>query len=132
MPMLTMLRMRLPVWPFHAPERTRSANSAMRPSTACTSGTTLRPSTSITASRGRAQRRVQHGAVLGDVDLVAAKHGVALGAEPALLGELAPAAPWSRRDAVLRIVEDDAGAFRGEALGALRVVGEQRAQTARP
>ena len=44
----------------------------------------------------RAQRRVQHGAVLGDVDLVAAEHRVALGAKPALLGELAPAAPSSR------------------------------------
>ena len=52
MPILTMLRMRLPVCPFQTPVRTRVAESAMRASTACTSGTTLRPSTSITASAG--------------------------------------------------------------------------------
>ena len=52
MPMLTTLRMRLPVWPFHAPLRTRSANSAILSSTAWTAGTTFSPSTTIEASRG--------------------------------------------------------------------------------
>ena len=52
MPMFTTARMRSPVAPVQAPERTRSANPDMRSSTACTSGTTLWPSTSITASRG--------------------------------------------------------------------------------
>ncbi len=52
MPMLTTFRMRLPVWPVHSPERTRSANAAILSSTSCTPGTTFSPSTSITASRG--------------------------------------------------------------------------------
>jgi hypothetical protein len=52
MPMLITLRMRLPVWPFHVPLRTRSENAAIRSSTACTSGTTFLPSTTIDASRG--------------------------------------------------------------------------------
>ncbi len=52
MPTLTMFRIRLPVWPVHSPERTRSAKTAILSSTACTSGTTFSPSTSITASRG--------------------------------------------------------------------------------
>ena len=47
MPMLTTLRMRLPVCPFQAPLRTRSAKSAMRSSTAWTCGTTFSPSTTI-------------------------------------------------------------------------------------
>jgi hypothetical protein len=52
MPMLTTLRMRLPVWPSQAPDRTRSAKSAMRSRTSWTSGTTSVPSTSTTAARG--------------------------------------------------------------------------------
>ena len=52
MPMLTTLRMRLPVWPIHSPDRTRPAKSAILSRTACTAGTTFSPSTSITASRG--------------------------------------------------------------------------------
>ncbi len=52
MPTLTTFLMRLPVWPVQAPERTRSAKSAILSSTACTAGTTFSPSTSITASRG--------------------------------------------------------------------------------
>ena len=52
MPMLTMLRMRLPLWPSQAPLRTRAAKSAMRSSTSCTPGTTLTPSTRMSAPRG--------------------------------------------------------------------------------
>jgi hypothetical protein len=52
MPMLTTLRMRLPVWPVHLPERTCSAKSAILSSTACTLGTTFSPATSTTASSG--------------------------------------------------------------------------------
>ena len=52
MPMLTTLRMRLPVWPFHAPLRTRFEKSAMASRTAWTSGTTSLPSTTIDVPRG--------------------------------------------------------------------------------
>ena len=45
----------------------------------------------------RAQRDVQHGAVFGDVDLVAAEHRVDALAQPALLGQLAAAGSASRR-----------------------------------
>ena len=40
MPMLTTLRMRLPVCPVHWPLRTRLAKSVIRLSTSCTSRTT--------------------------------------------------------------------------------------------
>ena len=46
-------------------------------STSCTSATTSWPSTSSGASGGQPQRGVQHGAVLGDVDVLAAEHRVA-------------------------------------------------------
>ena len=68
-PMLTTLRMRLPVWPFHSPLRTRSANLAILSSTAWTSGTTFLPVHQDRRAVRRAQRDVQHGAVLSDVDL---------------------------------------------------------------
>ena len=47
MPTLTTLRIRLPVWPFHSPLRTRSQKPAILSSTAWTSGTTFSPSTTI-------------------------------------------------------------------------------------
>ena len=50
--MLMTLRMRRPVWPFHAPLRTRSANAAILSSTAWTCGTTFSPSTTIDVPRG--------------------------------------------------------------------------------
>ena len=52
MPMLTTFLMRRPVWPVHAPPRTSLANAVMWSRTACTSGTTFRPSTMTEAPRG--------------------------------------------------------------------------------
>ena len=52
MPMLMTLRMRLPVWPFHSPLRTRLEKSAILSSTAWTWGTTFSPSTMMDAPRG--------------------------------------------------------------------------------
>ena len=52
MPTLTMLRIGLPVWPFHSPERTWSANAAIWSSTSCTSATTSTPSTTSEDSFG--------------------------------------------------------------------------------
>ena len=57
MPILTTLRMRLPVWPVHAPLRTRSEKAAILSSTACTSGTTFTPSTTIDSSAAPAGQR---------------------------------------------------------------------------
>ena len=109
MPMLTTLRMRLPVWPFQSPLRTRSAKSPILSSTAWTSGTTFSPSTTIDAPARRAQRDVQHRAVLGDVDLLAGEHRVDL--SRAGSNSSASFEQQLQRlvgDAVLRIVEVDA------------------------
>ena len=50
--MFTTLRIGLPVWPFHSPERMRSENASIRSSTSCTSATTSTPSTMSERSRG--------------------------------------------------------------------------------
>ena len=52
MPILMTFRMRLPVWPFHVPLRTRSEKSVILSSTAWTCGTTFWPSTMIDAPNG--------------------------------------------------------------------------------
>ncbi len=52
MPMFTTVRIRRPVNPVQLPSRTRSLNSPMRSSTACTSGTTLCPPVVTTAPFG--------------------------------------------------------------------------------
>ena len=128
MPMLTTLRMRLPVCPFHAPLRTRFEKSAIRSSTAWTSGHDVLAVHDDRRAARRAQRDVQHGAVLGHVDLVAAEHGVDALAQAALLGESTEQRQRLVGDAVLRVVEVEAGGFRRQALAAGRVVGEERAQ----
>ena len=88
MPMLTTLRIGLPVWPFHAPERTRSANARMRPQHPVHLGHDVLAVDDQRRRLGHAQRHVQHRAVLGDVDAVAAEHGVDALAQPALVGQL--------------------------------------------
>ena len=52
MPTLTTFAIGLPVWPFHSPDLTRLAKSAIRPSTSCTCATTSAPSTTRCWSAG--------------------------------------------------------------------------------
>ena len=124
MPMLMTLRIRLPVWPFQAPLRTRSAKAAIRSSTAWTSGTTSSPSTRIDAPSRRAQRHVQHGALLGDVDLLAAEHRVDALAQPDSSASSQQQLQRLVGDAVLRVVEIDAGGL--DASAARRAPGRPR------
>ena len=98
MPMLTTLRMRLPVYPFHwPPSGPGPQNAAILSSTAWTSGTTSSPSTRICFAPRSAQGDVQHGPILGDVDLLAAEHGLDALPQAALSGELDQAGGASRR-----------------------------------
>ena len=59
----------------------------------------------IDAPFGRPQRHVQDGSVLGDVDLLAAKHGVDSVSQPAFFRELQEQLQGFVGDAVLRVVE---------------------------
>ena len=128
MPMLTTLRMRLPVWPFQSPLRTRLANAVILSSTACTSGTTLRPSTTIDAPRGARSATCS-----------TARFSVTLILSPRNIASMRARSPdssascSSRRerlvgDAVLRVVEEDAGGLGRQPLAARGVVGEELAQ----
>ena len=128
MPMLTTLRMRLPVWPFQAPLRTRFAEVAHL----VEHGVDLRNDVlAIHVDRtrpGRTQRHVQHSPVLGDVDALSAEHGVDALAQAGLLGEVDQQLERLIRDAILRVVEVDARGLEREPLTAVRVVGKQLSQ----
>ena len=76
----------------------------------------------------RTQRHVQHGTVLGDVDLLAAEHRVDPLAQPAFLGELQQQLQRLVGDAILRVVEVDADGLGRQPLAALGIVGEELAQ----
>ena len=129
MPMLTTLRIGLPVWPVHAPLRTRLAKSAIRSSTAWTSGTTFSPSTRIDALARGAQRHVEHGPLLGDVDLVAARTWRRCGrAGSQSSARRTSSGSVSRRDPVLRIIEIDARRLERQPFAASRIAREQLAQ----
>ena len=108
MPMLMTLRMRLPVWPFHSPLRTRSAKSAILSSTACTSGTTFSPSTTIDAPRGA--RSATCSTARFSVMLIFSPRNIASmrSRRPRLLGQLQQQLERLVGDAVLRVVEVDA------------------------
>ena len=103
MPMLTTLRIGLPVCPFHSPLRTRLAKAGHL----VEHGMHLRNDVDAVdldrlALRGT-QGDVQHGPILGDVDLVAAEHGV--DADPQIrLARQAAAAAFSV-SSVMRFLE---------------------------
>ena len=69
---------------------------------------------------------MEHGALLGRVDPVAAEHRLDLFAQPARAGQSDEQTDRLVRDAVLRVIEVQAGGLHGEALAARRIVGEQR------
>ena len=128
MPMLTTLRIGLPVWPIHSPERTRSAKSPMRSSVSCTSLTTSTPST--TSERLRGIRSATCSTARSSETLMCspAEHRFAALLDPALAGQLAEQHQRLVGDPVLREVEVEAGAVGDQALAPLGVGGEEVAQ----
>ena len=125
MPMLTTARIRSPVCPVHSPPRTRSAKSAIRSSTSWTSCRTSWPSTSRPPRARVAQGDVQHGAVLGDVDVLAAEHRLGALAEPGALGQRHEQPDRLAGQPVLRVVQVQVAGAAGQLLAAARVLGEQ-------
>ena len=128
MPTLTTFAIGLPVWPFHSPDLTRLAKSAIRPSTSCTCCTTSTPSTTSALVRGHPQRHVQHGPVLGHVDVLAAEHGVPALGHAGLLGQRHEQPHGLVGDPVLGVVQVEPGRLGGQPLAPARVPGEQLAQ----
>ncbi len=76
----------------------------------------------------RAQRHMQHSAILSRVDAVAAKHRVDLFAQPALLRQLQEQSQGLIGDAVFAVIEEEAGSLCSETLAALWVAGEKLPQ----
>ncbi len=99
------------------PSGSASAKRPIRSSTSCTSGTTSTPSTSMTGARGRAQGDVQHGALLGHVDLLAGEHGVAQRLDAGPPGQRRQQAQRLGRDPVLRVVEVEVADLEGHRRG---------------
>jgi len=75
-----------------------------------------------------AKRHVQHRPVLGDVDVVAAKHRVAMLLELAAAGQIDEQPERLVGDAVLRPVGVPAGSLAAEPLAPRRILREQLAQ----
>ncbi len=128
MPMLMMLRMRLPVWPFHAPLRTLSEKADILSEHGVHAGNDVFAVDHDRFAFGRAQGDVQDGAVFRDVDLVAAKHRFDVLLQAALFGELEEQLERFIGDAVLRVIEEDADGFGGVARAALRILVEELTQ----
>ena len=80
----------------------------------------------------RAQRYVQHRAILRDIHLLAAKHCVDPPAQPGLLGELDQQPERLVVDAVFGVVQKDTGSFRRHPLGACWVLGKKASQVPVP
>ena len=72
-----------------------------------------------------AQRDMQDGAVLRDIDLIAAEHGVDAIAQPRLLREPQQQSQCLVGDPVLGIVEIDPGRFERQPLAAVAIVGKK-------
>jgi hypothetical protein len=106
MPMLITLRMRLPVCPFHFPLRTRLEKSGHLVEHRMDLRHHILAVDDDGGSFGRAQGHVQHRALLGGVDLLAAKHGVDSRPQARFLGQFEEKLDGFSGDAVLRVVEE--------------------------
>jgi hypothetical protein len=74
------------------------------------------------------QGHVQHGPVLGHVDVLAAEHGVPALGHPGLLGQLDQQAQGLVGDPVLGVVQVQAGSFGGQPLTPPGILGEEVTQ----
>jgi hypothetical protein len=83
------------------------------------------------ASR-RSQGHVQHGPVLGDVDLLAREHRIDARSQPRFLRELEQQLEALVGDPILRVVEVDADGLGRHPLAALRIARKELAQVQRP
>ena len=97
MPMLTTLRTRLPVWPVHAPRADPLGEVGHLVEHRVHLGHDVHAVDLDHRALGRPQRDVEHGAVLGDVDLLAAEHRVDAVAQAGALRPARPGAGASRR-----------------------------------
>ncbi len=124
MPMLTTLRMGRPVWPVPAtiPDAVGEGLHAVQDRVHL--GHHVRPVDLDGLAHGSPQGDVEDGPLLRRVDLPAAEHGLDALAQAAALGQLYEEPEGLVGDAMLGVVQVEAGGLRAQALSAAGVVGE--------
>ena len=130
MPILMMLRIGLPVWPFHSPDRICVREAGHPVEHLVHLGDDVDPVHDERGPLRHAQGDVQHRAVLGHVDPLAREHGVPVPLELRLLGQLDQEAQGLVGDPVFRIVEVEPDGLRAEPLAPGRILGEELAEMA--
>ena len=128
MPMLTTLRIRLPVWPVHAPDADPVGEARHPVEDAVHLRDDVVAVDLDALALRRPKRDVQDGAVLGDVDLLAREHRVAqlLDTGPARQRDEQP--ERLRGQPVLGVVEVQVADLEAHRVAARRVVGEEVTQ----
>ncbi len=128
MPMLTMLRIGLPVWPRHAPLAYAIGEIGHAVEHRMDLGHNVLAIDQDRLPSRRAQRDVQDGPLFGNVDLLAGEHRIDPRAEPGLLGQFQQQSQRFVGNAVLRVVEVESGCLDRQALAALGVLSKELAQ----
>ena len=128
MPMLTTLRMGRPVWPFQRPLADVVGEGRHAVEHRVHLGHDVHAVHHDPLARRRPQGDVKHGPLLGHVDLLAAEHGLDASGEAALVGQPQQQPERLVGDAMLRVVEVEAGGLGGQALARAGVVGEDLPQ----
>ena len=131
MPMLTMFLIGLPVCPFQAPLRILAGEVGHAIEHGVDLGHDVFAVDQDRLTSRSAQGHVQDGAVLGDVDLLAAKHGVDASFQARFLGQLQQQAERLVGDAVLGVIEEEPRGLGRQPLAAAGIVGEQTGGDAR-
>ena len=128
MPMLTMLRIGLPVCPFHAPPRTRFGEVRHPVEHGVHSGTTFLPSTRIDASRG-ARSATWSTARFSETLIFSPRNMASMRARrPQSSARRMSSAQSLVGDPVLRVIEIEARGVQRQPFTSFRVVREQLAQ----
>ena len=128
MPILTTFVIVLPVWPRHSPERIRSRERRHAVEHLVHIRDDVAPVDDQRPVARHAQGDVQHRAVLGHVDALAGEHRVAPPGDAGLGGQLHQEVERFPGDAILRVVEVDAGRLGRQAGASAGVGGEELTQ----
>ena len=111
MPMFTMFLMGLSVKPSHLPLRMLPAKAAHLVEYLVNLGNYVNAVDFDGLGFRSTEGDVKHGAIFGDIDLVAVEHGVTAGGEPDSSASCQKSLRVSVGDAVLGIIEEDADCF---------------------
>ena len=116
------------MWPRHVPSRTARRERAHPVEHVVHLSHDVLPVDDERARAGQAERDVERGSVLGDVDVLAAEHRVAALGDAALVGERKQKRDRLLGDAVLREVGVDPGGLERQPFDAPGVAREELAQ----